>query len=217
MMLKNFMARVRQISNKGIFKMRQGKMLFSRFGPMSGQVQEKRERRATPTRKGIWVFPYPLFDMFFAHHQINRFLPKNARNESAASILDLPTDIKDFSNMDDDGNPIKILTPEEDAALEKEAEAYWEEKEKIQKEYWDKFMKVRKIWWGGEVYSRLQPDKLATPVNDWYWYKKPIDFLKVAKKNLKSGEAKVMANQGVGKENLFHLSVDHFECFLPTT
>lgn len=217
----------REISNKGVFKLKRGKMLFSRFGPMSGQVQENRHRRPTPTRKGIWVFPYPFFEMFYAYHQINRFLPKTVRGESGAAILGLPTDIKDFSNMNDDGTPVKILTPEEELALEKEAEAYWAEKNKIEEEYLERFAKVKKIWWGGEIYSRLQPNPQSQPIgDDWYWYKKPIDFLEVARKNLIEMHpsydggptvSTAVGFQGVGKENWWRLAQDHFECFLPTT
>lgn len=205
-------------------------MLFWRFGPMSGQVQENREKRKTPARKGIWVFPYPLFDMFFAYHQLERYLPKKFRRpREDGGILNLPSSMPDFSNMDADGNDIVKLTPEEEEKLEKEAEKFHEEQDRIVNEYEKRFLKVKKIWWSGEVYSRLPPNKQTYREDGWYHYKNPKEFIEVARKSLievfdttswnesaKPEKASCFPKTGVGKGGL-SLACDHFECFLPET
>lgn len=207
-------------SNKGVFKIRNGKMLFSRCGPMSGQIQKNRKKRVTPERKGIWAFPYPLFEMFYAYHQLNRYLPKKFRSRDS-KILGLPSDMPDFSNMDDDGNPIKILTPEEELLVEAQAEEYWDKKQKIEKEYKKKFLKIKKIWHGGTIYSRIPPNNQIYSEDNWYMYKNPSAFIKIAKKNsiskLGNNYITKVGFSGVGKENYWFGSCDYFECFLPMT
>lgn len=212
----------REISNKGMFKLKGKKLLFWRFGPMSGQVQKNRKKRPTPVRKGIWVFPYPFFDAFFVWHQLNRYYPKHIRTESAKLLGLEAVKPPDFSNMDDDGNEIKKLTPEEEAELEKAAAEYWDNREKIEKEYQDKFFKIKKIWWGGEIYSRIRPNPQAQELEGgWFYYEKPIDFLAAVRKNMIShdqwGTWSLCGYQGVGKGSWGNLSRDSLECFIPTT
>lgn len=217
----------RKVSNKGSFHFEDGKMLFWRFGPMSGQVQKNKHKRKTPERKGIWVFPYPLFDMFFAYHQLERYLPKKFRSKKEnGGILNLPSSMPDFSNMDDDGNDIKKLTPEEEAQLEKEADSFHAERDRLVAEYEKRFLKVKKIWWNSELYSRIPPNKQTHREDGWYHYKNPKEFVEVARKRLidtfesydgKPTVASCFPNTGIKTFNWTSLSCDHFECFLPET
>jgi len=218
----------KQVGNKGVFRVKGGKMLFNRIGPMSGQVQKNRKERTTPVRKGIWVFPYPFFDMFFAYHQINRFLPKKHRSDSGNKILGIPAGERpDFTNLDDDGNEIRKLTVEEELELDKKAEEYWEAQEKIEKEYKKKFLKIKTIWWGGEIYSRIPP-KSGMASEEWYLYTCPKEFLKAARKSIinkfdyidSDGKKQVLVASAAGFTGIdkgIRMSVDHLECFLPTT
>lgn len=68
-------------SNNGKFVFRNGKMLFNRVGPISGQVQTGSN---APERKGMWAFPFPIFDHFFVSGSFSfpsQMAPKNPNNK----------------------------------------------------------------------------------------------------------------------------------------
>jgi len=132
---------------------RHGRLLVQRVGPInptrqreltldrvggSVEVVGRRNPRA-PERKGIWVFPFPMMDLYFACYQRGIAMPKRlstARRE--------------------------VLSTREAGAVEDEA--LWQRLDAIDDEFevWSKTeagrsrLRVRKFWVSGIVWTHLQ-------------------------------------------------------------
>lgn len=57
---------------------RQGFVKFWRLGSLDFREQSRWAR--APQSRGLWAFPYPFFDLFFAYHQYTDLLPKRLRD-----------------------------------------------------------------------------------------------------------------------------------------
>jgi len=77
----------KKISNKGDFQVKGNRMLFQRVGPVSSQYQSNTK---APERRGIWAFPWPVFDYFFVSGSFSdpsRRMPKNTWNVRISSEM----------------------------------------------------------------------------------------------------------------------------------
>lgn len=80
----------------GDFQIQGGKMLFQRIGPMNAQIQKNNKR--APVGRGIWAFPWPIFEHFFVSSKFSSPNTKAPKKE-----------------YDEDGNPILIPLEKDDA------------------------------------------------------------------------------------------------------
>lgn len=80
----------------GDFKIQGGKMLFQRIGPMNAQIQKNNER--APVGRGIWAFPWPIFEHFYVSGKFSSPSMKAPKKE-----------------YDEEGEPILIPLEKEDA------------------------------------------------------------------------------------------------------
>lgn len=169
--------------------------LFRRFGPLAAQKQTHRESYVAPYRRGIWAFPYPYFDMWFASHNFNKYMAKKFDR-----INESKPEFELFESCDEWIRACDIHEAEQ-LALEEEY------KEKVAKIY-RQLMKT--FWYKGRVYGRIAPRGCGGK-NGWYCYESVPEFFKEARKHLVSywggGERKFVAGRG--------LSMDHLEVFLP--
>lgn len=181
------------------FKFNQGKMLFHRVGPMSGQVQTHKDGNVAPVRKGAWFFPYPYFDYFFAFQTYERFMPPKLVSKNRDS----------FETEEDWEAHLDWLKEEGFAARE----TWLKEKGSLIPQ-----TRKRPYWWGGVVYSKLWDKRYGRPHDDnWFIYETPKEFAQAAQKTLASYSTwdgwreptKIVAGSG--------LSIDHLEVFLPIT
>jgi hypothetical protein len=133
-----------------IFQFRGGRMLMQRIGGLNPVRQRdgaplfkevcptlRRKNRRSPESYGLWAFPYPLFDAYFASFQFQLAQPKRLRELERAM----------------QGSARAELSQEE---REKIWAAYEEEHEKwaaapATKER----MRVRKFWVSGTLYTHL--------------------------------------------------------------
>jgi hypothetical protein len=60
----------------------QGRILLVRLGALSDQKQTHRTGNIAPANRGVWAFPYPHFDIFFAWHNIEKSMPKRLQREN---------------------------------------------------------------------------------------------------------------------------------------
>ncbi len=71
----------------GDFQVRKGEVLFNRVGPMNAQVQKKNKK--APEGRGVWAFPWPIFDPFFVSASFSsptRLAPKNEYTEDGELV-----------------------------------------------------------------------------------------------------------------------------------
>lgn len=198
------------VRNRGSFRLKQGKMLFIRFGSANAQRQlharrpidmatlESREwdveekgayedyHHRPPCNRGIWAFPYPLHDAFFYYHVFRRDLPKKFKDGFRP----------DLKEMEDE-----------------EREAYFAEETKlIERERRAK--RARMIWWEGPIFSRIQPHP-AMPEQPWYLYDSPTEWFEVARKHVVGFSNFDEGKLYYGSQVFRRYSCDHFEVFLP--
>lgn len=57
------------------FAERNGWVKMWRFGPVKFQKQGQVRNRA-PRKTGLWAFPYPIFDLYYAYHKYAEHMPK---------------------------------------------------------------------------------------------------------------------------------------------
>lgn len=170
------------------FVIKNNKMLFWRLGNMNSNKQKHfrtKEGHQPPVGRGIWCFPYPFHDLFFAFHQWEQKLPKEYRH--------IIGEIKDNSFLDN-------LTDDE-------ARDYWkkyeEEITKVKKLY-----KPSKFWYNGIFYSHISPNHISD-YDRWFLWDSVKDWAEIAKKHLYSYEK--FGNELYK----ISFSSDHLEIFIP--
>lgn len=106
---------------------RGGRILLVRRGDLNPKDQTVgRYANRAPERRGIWAFPHPYFDDFFAHHKWDEVVPKHLRTEAIRAIADA------------DGDTIELW---------EERDAWLHANRKVQR--------LRKFWWEGEIWARF--------------------------------------------------------------
>ena len=208
---------MKEKSSRGFFKVRNNRLLVTRIGAASGQIQRhfykpvgidgnplsekeaedwKDSIRVPPTRKGIFTFPSPMDDMYYYVHAYRRWLPKKYKNlpswDGASSIEDLD-----------------------------EREKYIQDRDQFFKEYNEKFKEVVKsnkkkhIWVGKPFYSHICPKGLFDDGRAWWKYDNVSDWVASARKYIWC----YYGWRNLKNENVFggkiRYDVGHFEIFIP--
>lgn len=195
-------------------KTKGGAVLLWRLGTLEFGKQDRWSRRA-PESRGLWAFPWPYFDMFFAYHKYKDLFPKSFKttdvgyplSPSSYEYLDgsTPTSV-DFDN---EGRPT------DDELLVKEG--WSEEKERWIENVGKKVLPLRKFWYEGELYSHMNHRGEIGDVGlfsepDWYKVHSSV-FAKAVHRNNGNRFAEVI---GAGKGiSYYRSSVDHLEVFIP--
>lgn len=153
------------------------------------QTHLKGDGRKSPTKRGLWCFPYPHYDLFFCFHQWQKHLPKKFLKDDAIGVKHA-------------GNP------DFDTMTKEEAKTYWNE-------YEEKLLAIKKrirpttFWYNGEFYSHISPHGEIGGRSEWFWWDSARDWANVASKELYTTQ---MWN---GQLYRFAYAKDHLEIFIP--
>ena len=146
---------------------RGGCVRFQRFGQINSKTQKKKNGNAVvaPANRGVWAFPYPYFDWFFASHCWDKYLPKHLRRASIRAA-------------DEAGEDVTHLWEEADAWMRRNQHKF----------------KIREFWYGGDVYSRFNANGKVTSegafgsFSDDIWNLMPVTlWYELASKSIRSG------------------------------
>jgi hypothetical protein len=178
------------VSNTGSFRVREGKLLLVRLGPVNGQVQTHRKGNTAPARRGVWAFPHPFHDAFFYWHKWERLLPKR---------LNLPY-------------PGEDATPEERDRWRDAMDAVAEERSARLKEI-VRENPLSRFWCDRPFYSHIAPREDMTPAA-WHLWDNARDWVAAARKHIwcRDGWERADGSRAVGR---FRYSLDHMELFVP--
>ena len=139
-----------------VFQFRGGRMLMQRIGPLTPVRQRdasslfrreeiavpklRRRNSRSPESRGIWAFPYPLFDSYFASFQFELAMPK--------SLLALR---EAFQQNETYG--------EEMEKIYYDAYQEWGRRPEVRKR-----LEVKQFWVSGELYTHLGANH---PSSEW--------------------------------------------------
>ena len=225
----------------GDFVVVDGKMLFNRVGSVNAQAQK--HSKAVPVKRGVWAFPYPIFDYFFVGAPCSA--PHQAAPESD-KIIPIDDKLRKELNKRLKGLKKKMeigmskLIPTKDQPRP----AYWgDEKYEIQeieaalvkgeitgssyssafrKSKYKNSNKIRRFYWGGSIYARFAPKGEIPSELGWYLYKDIYTYINELRKQLiYMHKAKyhpkgwMKAAVGIVNERDCNLGTDHLEVFIP--
>lgn len=115
---------------------RSGAILMCRRGPVKMVVQARGfAAERAPEPRGLWAFPWPYYDEFFAHHKWDEVLPKHLTRAAIKARLEplWEADRTDALETAD--------------RLESERQAWIKANGAVQP--------IRRFWWEGDVYARF--------------------------------------------------------------
>jgi len=208
-------------------QLRKGFLRLQRLGPVKFTEQSRWAGRA-PEAKGLWAFPYPHFDIFFAYHKYTDLAPKELRSDN-------PKDPKWYLKDDDsDDSPEAIFFEEvtdswgythkqafylDDEGQKKETYVsgkFYEAKDKWVEEVGKKVLPMRNFWYSGDLYSRFTANGAAGASGiggDWTL----MSVQKLAELINKPGGTRYFDGHydGDGKPQFWNYSKDHLEVFIP--
>lgn len=189
--------------------MRNGYMKFLRLGAIEFGEQSRWSSRA-PESKGMWAFPYPFFDMFFAYHKYSDLLPKRYRGN-------YPTDLSYYAKLD--GTPVTYLKFDEEYGHPVDGiyllPHYHEEKEAWIKNVGMKILNIKEFWYKGDVYTHFMPNGQigsTDPFNEGNIEWSLMDVEHFGKNIRKTNGSNIYLPEYGGA---FKSSIDHLEVFIP--
>lgn len=121
-------------------------MRLQRLGALNA-VRQRRGSRA-PARHGVWAFPWPFFDMYYAAHKFETAMPKALRQDRG---------FDDLVTLPEDRRP----------QTSEEWSAYWEARERWVREHRRQVMPIREFWWDAPVYTHLNRAGEYVGMGDW--------------------------------------------------
>jgi len=220
----------------GDFVVKDGKMLFNRVGPVNAQYQKK--NKSVPVKRGVWAFPYPIFDYYFVGAP---FSAPTKHAPARNSVVTLTDEDKVKFNTILKGKKARYASQPQwsdekydISAIEnglKEGKMHASTySHLLRKTKYKNANKIRRFYWSGEVYARFCPKGYETDVlyNEmgWYRYDNIHDYIEELRKHLISfsnakkawgGDPNKFLKMGVrivGNRDC-NLSEDHLEVFIP--
>ena len=155
----NLMSHQRHEIHKGFIKLQ-------RLGPIEFGDQSRWKVRA-PESTGMWAFPYPHFDVFYAYHRYTDLLPKKYRERYPK---DLKWYTRDWEGEIPLGNvPVEFrkdkYDPRREVPYYLHEDGTWQEAElraeyHVEREEWiervgKKVLPLREFWYKGDLYSHF--------------------------------------------------------------
>lgn len=166
------------------FELRKGFLKFQRLGPVKFGEQSRWSVRA-PKSEGMWAFPYPHFDPFFAYHRYRDLMPKDLQ-------ADYPKATRWWRRYPEPGEPLyegsyEISSESDETGRGRgnypvsdlgeihwveDGESYggrypkngfvipehYEAQERWVKTVGMKILPLREFWYRGELYSHFMPN-----------------------------------------------------------
>lgn len=212
------------------FEYRKGFLKLQRLGPVKFGEQSRWSVRA-PERVGMWAFPYPFFDIFFAYHKYTDLAPKELRGRwpSAASWYtrgwddDELLEAVEFADVERYGAvESRPFYRDENGELK---EAFVSGKWHEAKDNWvesvgKKVLPLREFWYSGELYTHFLPDgevgnaPMSARDEGVEWSLMHTD--KLARLLQKPGSVVYSESVGPdGKPRTYSFAKDHLEVFIP--
>lgn len=210
---------------------KKGFLKFQRLGPVKFAEQSRWASRV-PETKGLWAFPYPHFDVFFAYHKFTDIAPKDFRDREPSNPkwysrgYDDPTPCEavEFIEVEDYGEKImQAYCRDENGKLKKvyPSEAFFEARNAWIENVGKKVLPLREFWYSGLLYTHFLPNgevggnSLFTDNKQKEWTLMTVeDFYKFL---IKPGSVHYFDGHydGEGKPLHFNYSKDHLEVFIP--
>lgn len=213
---------------------RKGFLKLQRLGTIEFGEQSRWNVRA-PENRGMWAFPTPYFDTFFAYHKWVDIAPKEFRadfpknpkwyTKDESREGDSPDEIIFIEKKDPFSDRVREIPYYRDAHGDlHEAHLtgeYFDANDKWIREVGQKILPIRTFWYSGELYTHFMPDGSvgSSPMSS----KDPnvqwslMDTETLYKCLLKPGN--VYGFDGhydpSGKHRTYNYAVDHLEVFVP--
>lgn len=193
-------------------QVRNGAVLLWRLGPLEFGEQSKWPR--APLSRGMWAFPWPAFDNWFAFHQYTYKLPRRFRTDDAG----WPTDVRWY--RDDQGTTATELPFDDDGHLAAGWEldpAFGEERSAWINDVGVRVVPRRQFWYSGELYTHLRRNGeagssgLLGDAAEWH----RMDAVDFADAVRRCGGTTAFYRDPDGTLARVRTSVDHLEVFLP--
>ena len=212
-------------------ELKKGFLKLQRLGPIKFGEQSRWSVRA-PERYGMWAFPYPHFEMFYAYHKFTDLAPKELRERHPKNPKwyakswddDEPVDAIEFAKIESYGELELLPCYRNENGELKEAMLtgeYYEAREKWVTEVGKKILPMREFWYSGELYTHFKHDGSVGDYtmnsdgegNEWSL----MDTTKLARLMSKPGGVVYSdgAHTGDGKPRTFSYAQDHLEVFIP--
>lgn len=197
---------------------RDGYMRFVRLGPI--KFTEQSRWGHAPAPKGLWAFPYPYFDMFFAYHKYEDLLPKRFHLLQGSYLPMSP--IWYVDNHGKTVSTVKYITDNSGTYLPEGLNVmdnFWVEREAWINNIGKKILPLREFWYRGDLFSHFAPDGsigATSPVagDSVDWFRTDVgNFHKFTKLN--SGKGFAGAYFADGKRSFTNYTTDHLEVFIP--
>lgn len=119
---------------------RGGAVLLVRRGPLNFVDQKRGFAGArAPERRGLWAFPYPFYDEFFAHHKWDEVLPKHLTRAALMAAYEAGVDTN---------------------TLYEERDKWIKKNQSVQP--------LRRFWWEGELYTRFARGGKSDEKVEWH-------------------------------------------------
>jgi GNAT superfamily N-acetyltransferase len=188
-----------KFTKKTDFRFKKGALLMQRLGPINAQKQNIIIRKP-PVNRGMWAFPYPAFDIFFAYHKIEPLLPADLRRDNISAVYD---------KAKEEGR-------ENDEDFAEMYQHLWDLREKASEKLKNK-MRPKTFWWDGPLYSHIAPQGMQDDCKSWYLWTDLKAWAKAANKSMVTFDsyAAFGLKPNVAEKGFPTYSVDHLEVFLP--
>lgn len=140
-------------------EVRNGYIKLQRLGPIKYTEQSRWMVRA-PEKKGLWAFPVPYFDMFFAYHRYTDRLPKKLHLDKETG---LPSDPRWYTDTNTgltltSSDQLEINDGDPADHIEFDDESFWEQREHWLKHVGKNVVRMSEFWYKGDLYSHFLPN-----------------------------------------------------------
>lgn len=212
-------------------QIKKGFLKLQRLGPIKFAEQSRWAIRA-PEGIGMWAFPFPHFDMFYAYHKFADLGPKQFRGRQPTDAKwytsdwenDIPLEAVEFVELDWYGEKVSRAHYRDENGELQEADirgAWHEEKAAWIKNVGQKILPIREFWYSGELYTHFNHDG---SVGNWTMNSDAegtewtlMSTNKLAEFMTKPGGVVDFDGHydGDGKPRTYDYSKDHLEVFIP--